>query len=168
MSVVKRGILLLGVFLALLLLAELFSVQYQKRAVTFAPSRVLSAEAQRIELPASVIRGDYGQILLRQQIARALFVEQVERKQYLLVNIQAGMTDDGFVVSLEPVFAPITLQEYQKEHVAVFFSGEDFIEKCFPSKIDACMRGIVGRDSQVKRIYTNPLRYSQRGPSKRT
>ncbi len=155
MSVVKRGILLFSVLIAVVSLAEIFSIQSTKQTIPMVVSPIPSDEAKHIELPASIIRGDYRGVFLRQEIARALFVEQVESRQNLLVSIRANVTDDGFVVSLEPIFAPVTLEAYQKEHVIVFFTGEEFIEDCFPEKIDSCMWAIAGREYQVKRIFTN-------------
>ena len=164
MSVVKRGILLFSVLIAVVSIARIFSIQPTKQTIPTVTSPISADEAKHIELPASVIRGDYRGVFLRQEIARALFVEQVESQQNLLVNIRANVTDDGFVVSLEPIFAPVTLKAYQKEHVAVFFTGEEFIEDCFPAKIDVCMRTVAGREYQVKRVFTNMRKNAETNP----
>jgi hypothetical protein len=106
-----------------------------------------------VELSTSVIRGDYTQVVLHQEVARAVFERRTAESTFPLVGIDAELTLDGFLLGIEPIFAPIRKPSFAREFALIFMRGEGVIERCFPAKLNECVQSIVGREHELKRIY---------------
>ncbi len=124
------------------------------RQMTFSDAHLIPNTETTVELPPMIIRGDLTRVLVRQEMERSLFVNAISESIFPLVGIDAEFTRDGFILGLRPIFAPMRLRDFQREHVLVFLPGEGVIEQCFPARIDRCIKSIVGREYESKRVYT--------------
>lgn len=124
------------------------------RPATFGEMPAIPGGSQTIVLPSMLIRGDLTRVLMHQEVERTMFVYAIADSVLPLMGVDVEFTEDGFILDLSPIFAPTRLQHFRRENVLVFLPGEGVIERCFPKRIDECVKSIVGREYQLKRMYT--------------
>jgi len=123
-------------------------------ALTYHEMGTVSSE-EPIRLPSTMVRGDYSQVVMHQEVAREIFVRRTLDSGFPLMGVNAEFTPDGYLTQIEPLFAPQPRSYLRKEYVLVFLPGEGMIEECFPRRLEQCLKSTVGRGFQIKRIYTN-------------
>lgn len=152
--------LAIGVFTVILFCITMYGVAKEMtesalgRRLTFEDTRLIPKGETTVELPPTIIRGDLTRVIVRQEVVRSIFIRRISDSSFPLAGIEADLTLDGFLLGLEPIFAPVRKESFAQESALVFLKGEGFIEECFPAKLDECVRSLVGREYEPKRIYT--------------
>ncbi len=85
-------------------------------------------ENGKITLPRTIIRGNYADVIAKQEILRMEFVREIEESPYEVEDVVFQTTEDGFIDLLFPKFSPKFKTTQSQYRVLAFVRGDKEME----------------------------------------